>query len=157
MIIIKAQIQHLKDLVPLFDGYRVFYKKTSNPEAAKQFLKQRLEKQDTIIYIAYLPAKKHGAEDKAVGFMHLFHSFTSISMKPLYILNDLFVDKNYRKKGIGVALLNQAKKKAAQDHYKFVVLQTETDNPAQHLYENLGWKKDKDLHYIWENENLLKH
>lgn len=145
MIIIKAQIQHLKDLVPLFDSYRVFYKKTSNPEAAKQFLKARLEKQDTIIFIAY-------AEDKPVGFMHLFYSFTSISMKPLYILNDLFVHKNYRKKGFGVALLNQAKKKAKQDHYKFVVLQTETDNPAQHLYESMGWKKDKDLHYIWENK-----
>lgn len=146
MIIIKAEIQHLKDLIPLFDGYRVFYKQTINPEAAKQFLKQRLEKQDTIIYIAY-------AEDKAVGFMHLFHSFTSVSMKPIYILNDLFVHKNYRKKGIGVALLNQAKKRAKQDHYKFVALQTETTNPAQHLYKSMDWKKDKDLHYIWENKN----
>ena len=92
-------------------------------------------------------------EDKAVGFMHLFHSFTSISMRPIYILNDLFVDKNYRKKGIGVGLLNQAKDKAKQDEYKFVVLQTETDNPAQYLYKSLGWKKDKDLHFIWENKN----
>lgn len=44
MNIIKAEIQHLKNLTPLFDSYRVFYKQTSNPEAAKQFLKQRLEK-----------------------------------------------------------------------------------------------------------------
>ena len=147
MIIIKAEIQHLKDLVPLFDSYRVFYKKTSNPEAAKQFLKARLEKQDTIIYIAY-------AEDKAVGFMHLFHSFTSVSMQSLYILNDLFVKKNHRKKGIGVALLNQAKDKAKEDDYKFVVLQTETNNPAQLLYENMGWKKDDDLHFIWKNDKF---
>jgi len=147
MIIIKAEIQHLKDLVPLFDGYRIFYKQTSNPEAAKVFLKKRLEKQDTIIYIAY-------AEDKAVGFMQLFNSFTSISMKQLFILNDLFVAKNYRKKGIGLALLNQAKKQAVKQDHKFVVLQTETDNPAQHLYESLGWKKDKDLHYIWQNTSL---
>ena len=147
MIIIKAEIQHLKDLAPLFDAYRVFYRQTSNPEAAKQFLKQRLEKQDTIIYIAY-------AEDKAVGFMHLFHSFTSVAMQPIYILNDLFVDKNHRKKGIGVALLNQAKEKAKQDLCKFVALQTETDNPAQFLYESMGWKKDVDLQYTWENENL---
>jgi len=145
MTILKAEIQHLNDLVPLFDGYRVFYKQTSNLEAAKTFLKLRLEKQDTIIYIAY-------AENKAVGFMHLFHSFTSISMRPMFILNDLFVDKNYRKKGIGVALLNKAKEKAKQEQYKFVVLQTETNNPAQHLYESLGWKKDKDLHYLWLNE-----
>lgn len=147
MIIIKAETQNLKDLIPLFDGYRIFYKQTSNPEAAKQFLKQRLEKQDTLIYIAY-------SKDKAVGFMHLFYSFTSISMRPLYILNDLFVHKKYRKKGIGAALLNQAKEKAKQDDYKFVILQTEAHNPAQHLYESLNWKKDKDLHYIWENNSL---
>lgn len=147
MTIIKAQIQHLNDLVPLFDAFRVFYRQTSNPEAAKAFLKQRLEKQDTIIYIAY-------AEDKPVGFMHLFHSFTSVGMLPIYILNDLYVDKNYRKKGIGVALLNQAKEKAKQDHCKFVALQTETDNPAQYLYESMGWKKDVDLQYTWENKNL---
>ena len=147
MLIIKAQIQHLNDLIPLFDAYRVFYKQTSNLEAAKHFLKQRLEKQDTIIYIAY-------AEDKAVGFMHLFHSFTSVSMQSLYILNDLFVKKNHRKKGIGVALLNQAKDKAKEDDYKFVVLQTETNNPAQLLYENMGWKKDDDLHFIWKNDKF---
>ncbi|WP_452222996.1 GNAT family N-acetyltransferase [Lacinutrix chionoecetis] len=147
MIIVKAEIQHLNDLLPLFDGYRVFYKRTSNIEGAKKWLKERLEKQDTIIYIAY-------TEDIAVGFMQLFHSFTSISMKPLYILNDLYVAKNYRKQGFGVALLNQAKRKAKEDCYKFVVLQTEKDNPAQHLYEGLNWKQDKDLHYIWENESL---
>ena len=143
--IIKAEIQHLNDLVPLFDDYRVFYKQASNTEAAKAFLKERLEKQDTIIYIAY-------TEDKAVGFTHLFHSFTSISMCPLYILNDLFVDKNYRKKGIGVALLNKAKVQCKQDNYKFVALQTETNNHARHLYESMGWKKDKDLHFLWLND-----
>jgi GNAT superfamily N-acetyltransferase len=147
MIIIKAEIQHLKDLAPLFNSYRVFYKQTSDLEAAKQFLKQRLEKQDTIIYIAY-------AEDKAVGFMQLFHSFTSVGMLPIYILNDLFVHNNYRKKGIGVALLNQAKKKAEQNHCKFVALQTETTNPAQHLYESMGWVKDTDFQYTWENKSL---
>ncbi|MEJ6792389.1 MAG: hypothetical protein QNK89_06585 [Lacinutrix sp.] len=44
MIIIRTEIRHLKDLLPLFDDYRVFYKQTSDPEAAKQFLKVRLEK-----------------------------------------------------------------------------------------------------------------
>lgn len=58
------------------------------------------------------------------------------------------------KQGIGVALLKQAKRKAKEDAYKFAVLQTETNNPAQHLYESIAWQKDKDLHYIWKNESL---
>ncbi len=144
MNIIKANLQHLDELIPLFDNYRLFYKQTSDINSAKQFLKERLIKNDTIIYIAYL-------DNKAIGFTHLFYSFSSVSMQPLFILNDLFVDKNYRKQGIGIALLNKAKSLCKMLNYKGIGLQTETTNPAQHLYENQGWKKDPDLQYFWSN------
>lgn len=142
MTIIQANIEHLDDLVPLFDGYRIFYRQDSNLKEARNFLKERLTKQDTITYIAYV-------DDKAIGFTQLFPSFSSVSMQPVYILNDLYVDKNYRKQGIGVALLNKAKQLCRDKNYKGLALQTETTNPAQHLYESLGWKKDTDLQYFW--------
>ena len=145
MAIIQATIDHLNDLIPLFDGYRVFYRQKSDIRAAKDFLYKRLAAQDTIIYIAYM-------DKKAVGFSQLFPSFSSVSMQPLYILNDLYVDKNYRKQGIGVALLNKAKELCKENNYKGLALQTEKNNPAQHLYESLGWKKDKDLQYFWLND-----
>ncbi len=145
MTIIQATIDHLNDLIPLFDGYRVFYRQKSDIRAAKEFLYKRLAAQDTIIYIAYM-------DKKAVGFSQLFPSFSSVSMQPLYILNDLYVDKNYRKQGIGVALLNKAKQLCKEKNYKGLALQTEKNNPAQHLYESLGWKKDKDLQYYWLND-----
>ena len=121
---------------------RVFYRQKSDIRAAKEFLYKRLAAQDTIIYIAYM-------DKKALGFVQLFPSFSSVSMQPLYILNDLYVDKNYRKQGIGVALLNKAKQLCKEKNYKGLALQTEKNNPAQHLYESLGWKKDKDLQYFW--------
>lgn len=145
MKIIKAESQHLNHLIPLFDAYRVFYKQASNLEATRAFLKERLTNNDTLIHIAYL-------DDKAVGFTHLFHSFSSVSMQPLFILNDLFVESFYRKRGIGVALLNQAKLLCKTLNYKGIGLQTETTNPARHLYESLNWKKDPDLQYFWINE-----
>ncbi len=145
MKIIKAELQHLDDLAPLFDGYRVFYRQPSNIEAVKPFLIERLTNQDTILYIAYI-------NDEAVGFTHLFHSFSSVSMQPLFILNDLYVASNHRKKGIGVALMNEAKKLCRELDYKGVGLQTETSNPAQHLYESLGWEIDKDLQYFWTSK-----
>lgn len=61
----------------------------------------------------------------------------------------------YRKKGIGVALLNKAKQLCREQKYKGLGLQTETSNPAQHLYESLGWKKDHDLQYFWTNDELI--
>ena len=102
MTIIQATIDHLNDLVPLFDAYRIFYRQPSDRKAAKDFLYKRLTKNDSIIYVAFV--------DKiAVGFTQLFPSFSSVSMQPLYILNDLYVDKEFRKQGIGGALLNKAK------------------------------------------------
>ncbi|WP_452221053.1 GNAT family N-acetyltransferase [Lacinutrix salivirga] len=147
MKIVQAKTKQLQDLLPLFDAYRVFYKQDSNLKAAETFLKQRLSKQDTILLIAYI-------NNTAVGFTHLFHSFSSVSMQPLFILNDLYVAKNYRKQGIGVALLNKAKALCMQHNYKGVALQTETTNPAQHLYESMDWKRDEDLHYMWLNTDL---
>jgi len=123
MTILQANIEHLSILAPLFNGYRVFYKQQSDIEATKPFLRERLTKKDTLIYIAFI-------NDKAVGFTHVFHSFSSVSMEPLYILNDLYVDKNYRKRGVGVALLNTVKKLCKTTNYKGIALQTETTNPA---------------------------
>ncbi len=148
MTIIQATIDHLNDLLPLFDAYRVFYRQNSNPKEAKDFLYKRLTKNDTVIYITFI-------DKKAVGFIQLFPSFSSVSMQPLYILNDLYVEKLYRKQGIGVALLNKAKQLCREQNCKGLSLQTERTNPAQHLYESLGWKKDKDLFYFWANENLI--
>lgn len=145
MTIIKAHIEHLDLIVSLFDAYRVFYKRPSNKDAAKQFLFERLKNRDSIIFLALI-------ENKAVGFTQLYTSFSSVSMQPIYILNDLYVTKEYRKQGIGVALLNKAKQLCRDNNYKGLSLQTETTNPAQHLYESLGWEKDPDLQYFWTNE-----
>jgi GNAT superfamily N-acetyltransferase len=144
MQIFQATLSHLDELAPLFEGYRTFYRQTPNIEATKAFLKERLTKQDTLLFAAAI-------DDKIVGFTHLFHSFSSVSLQPLFILNDLFVDSNYRKQGIGVALLNKAKTMCKDLNYKGIGLQTETTNPAQYLYESLGWKQDPDLQYFWTN------
>jgi len=148
MKIIKAELEHLDHLVTLFDGYRVFYRQASNIKGARAFLTERLTQKDTIIYLAYV-------NDKPAGFTHLFHSFSSVSMQPIFILNDLFVASVYRKQGIGEALLNQAKERCKSLNYKGIGLQTETTNPAQHLYERLNWKKDQDLQYFWTNAYFL--
>ncbi len=147
MIIIKAHIEHLNLIVPLFDAYRIFYQRSSDKEAAKKFLFERLKNRESIIFLALI-------DNEAVGFTQFYPSFSSVSMQPIYILNDLYVKETYRKQGIGVALLNKAKQLCREQNYKGLGLQTETTNPAQHLYESLGWKKDPDLQYFWANEEL---
>lgn len=145
MKIIQATLKHLPDVVPLFDSYRTFYKQPSNVKAAETFLRERLEKEDSIIFITYI-------EKEAIGFTQLFGSFSSVSMQPLLILNDLYVCEKHRKKGTGTALLNKAKDYCKKQKNKGLSLETEITNPAQHLYESLNWKKDENLHYFWAND-----
>ena len=145
IIIIKAHIDHLEDLVPLFDGYRVFYKQSSDKEGARHFLLERFKNKDAVIFIAYI-------NDKAIGFTQIYPLLSSVSMQPIYLLNDLFVDGNYRRKGLGEALINKAKQLCVSENNKGLAIQTTFDNPAQHLYEKLGFEKETDLHFFWKAE-----
>ncbi len=72
-------------------------------------------------------------------------------MKHIFILNDLFVHSDYRGKGFGKALMNRAKEYAIDKNSKRLTLETSIDNPAQKLYERLGWRKDTEVfHYTLE-------
>ena len=146
--IVQAGLQELPVLAPLFDAYRVFYKQPSDLEQAHSFLKDRIEKQEATIFLAYV-------EEEAVGFTQLYQTFSSVAMQPFLILNDLFVTKHYRKQGIGEALLAAAKEYCSQLGYKGLALETAIDNPAQKLYERMGWTQDQEfLHYFWSNAGL---
>jgi len=145
MHIVKAELQHIPDLIPLFDGYRIFYKQTSDYVNAKTFLTNRIQNSESIIYIAY-------DDENAVGFTQLYPLFSSVSMQPMFLLNDLYVEDNYRNQGIGNLLIDKAKQLCKTLNYKGLAIQTAQSNPAQHLYERLGFVKDPDLHLFWKNE-----
>lgn len=105
-----------------------------------------MQKGESIIFIAFI-------NNEAVGFTQLFTSFSSVSMQPIFILNDLFVSANQRGKRVGSLLLSAAKEYCTKKGYKGLALETNKDNPAQHLYEKLGWKKDTDaFHYFWQSK-----
>jgi GNAT superfamily N-acetyltransferase len=128
-------------LAILFDQYRVFYDQKSDLEGAKTYLEERLNNHQSIIIITE-------DDGELVGFTQLYPSFSSVSMKPLYILNDLFVIKEYRGNGIGQILLKAAGNLGKSLGWKGMVLETHFDNPAQKLYKREGWVLDEDyLHF----------
>jgi len=137
MITIKyATLEDLEILVPLFDAYRQFYKQTADLTLARNFLKDRIQHQESEIFIA-LDENGNGA-----GFVQLYPSFSSVSAKKIWILNDLYVESQYRKQGIARKLINRVKELAAATQAGFVVLETEKNNTdAQRLYQNTGFKQ----------------
>ena len=46
----RATIKDLSELAQLFDKYRVFYHKESDVNGATDFLKQRIENDESVIY-----------------------------------------------------------------------------------------------------------
>ncbi len=145
MKIIQATLSNLEQLIPLFDAYRVFYKQGSNLDEARSFLKERFQKNDSVIFLAI------NDDGESLGFTQLYPSFSSVSMQRTYILNDLYVASAARKKGVGEILMETAKQFAVTSGSKGLTLETAIANPAQKLYQRLGWKKDTEVnHYTWE-------
>ena len=143
MKIIRATKEHISLIAPLFDAYRIFYKQSSDLSGAVSFLRRRIDAEESILFLAM-------NKNSPIGFTQLYTTFSSVSMESLYILNDLYVIPSYRGKGIGEALLNKAKEQCVLMHYKGIGLETSSENPAQNLYERLGWKKDiEHYHYFW--------
>lgn len=89
--LIQANLNHLDDLAVLFDVYRVFYKKETDLDAAKKFLRERLANDQSVIFMVY-------NDSRAVGFTQLYPVFSSVNMAAVWLLNDLFVDPVYRER-----------------------------------------------------------
>lgn len=142
MNIHQATTQDLEGLSNLFNLYRLFYEQKSDLEGAKAYIKERIEKQESVIFVAK-------DEQNYVGFIQLYPTFSSISMKRAWILNDLYVDEKARKKGVGELLLHKAKEYGITTGAKSISLSTATDNySAQRLYEKNGYKVDSEFfHY----------
>lgn len=140
MNILKAGRKHLPLLVPLFDAYRQFYRQAPNVAAAENFLHQRLVDGDSVIFLAL------GESGSPLGFVQLYPSFSSVSMKRIWILNDLFVIPEGRKQGVAEGLMKRSEQLAKETQAKELVLETARDNlPAQALYRKLGWKQEQEF------------
>jgi GNAT superfamily N-acetyltransferase len=136
----KADAQDVDMIAPLFDRYRQFYGQSSDLAGAREFIKARLSENESHIFLAHTDS----AKSIGSGFVQLYPSFSSVSMKRLWILNDLFVSDEFRGKGVAKALMQQAENFARETGAKGLTLKTAIDNlEAQNLYISMGWKQDK--------------
>ena len=132
----RATIEDVARLVPLFDGYRSFYEKSSDLKGAKTFLEARLAKSESVIFMALV-------DDEPAGFTQLFPIFSSMRMIKVWLLNDLYVDPNHRRNAIGRALMLRAIEHSRETGYSRVELATGVSNhQAQSLYESLGFERE---------------
>ena len=123
---------------PLFDAYRQFYQQPSDLPLAHAFLAARLERGESVIFVA-----ERGG--RPIGFVQLYPLFSSTAARPrrLWLLNDLFVAPEARGGGVGRALLARARRLAEETDAAGLELVTATTNAgAQRLYESVGYRRD---------------
>ncbi|HEX9496026.1 MAG TPA: GNAT family N-acetyltransferase [Candidatus Limnocylindria bacterium] len=139
---VRAELDDLDALVPLFDGYRRFYEQPSDVAGARAFLSERIKRNESVIFLAV-------ADGTIVGFTQLYPLFSSVSMERLWLLNDLFVAADARRTGAGRALLERAERHAREMGAQGLTLTTGNANlTAQRLYESCGWTRDTEFtHY----------
>ena len=142
--IFEATAFDLEQLAGLFDQYRVFYKQPSDVPAASIFLKDRMMKKDAVIYIA-------AEEDKLIGFVQLYPLFSSVQMKPMWLLNDLYVDASHRRKGVARQLIAIAKEHAKNSGSMGLMLETgRTNKEGNALYPSEGFQLIENNFYFFK-------
>jgi GNAT superfamily N-acetyltransferase len=142
----KATINDLKFIIELFDKYRVFYEKESDKEKAKDFLSNRLKHNDSEIFVAE-------TNNNLVGFVQLYPLFSSTRMQRLWLLNDLFVEKDHRGRGISKQLIEASKNLCKQTNACGLMLETAKSNiVGNQLYPKVGFSLDSEHNYYsWDN------
>lgn len=137
----QAVLSDLESIATLLDAYRQFYGRSSDITAARAFLLERLNQGESVIFVAFL-----GTDP--VGFTQLYPSFSSVSLARIFILNDLFVSPNFRKKGVAKKLMHAAAEFAKSMGAVRMSLSTSVSNQtAQALYESMDWQKDDQFYY----------
>lgn len=144
--LVKVNIEQLDDAALLFDMYRVFYRQSSDLERGRKFLADRIQNQESDIFLAYV-------EGKAVGFVQLYALFHYIKLEKQLLLSDLYVHPDYRGMGISVKLIDQAKAFCDEVGACGLMLETEkTNDIGNTLYPRCGFEYDAlhNYYYWWK-------
>jgi GNAT superfamily N-acetyltransferase len=143
-IIRQATYLDLDQLTELFDEYRVFYGKATDRKSAEAFLAQRLANADSVIFVAEEATTLQ-------GFTQLYPLLSSVRMKKLWLLNDLYVNEKYRGQGISIALIDEAKKLCRDTGACGMFLETAKSNDIGNmLYPKVGFELNADHNfYDW--------
>lgn len=137
----KATVSDAEELGVLFDLFRQFYRQEPDLQGATDYIKARLNYEDSAIYVA-------SSNDKLVGFTQLYPLFSSVGMKRMWLLNDLYVMEEHRNNNWGHQLIDAAKRLAANTNAAAILIETEkTNTRAQKLYAEVGFEEPDTLFY----------
>jgi ribosomal protein S18 acetylase RimI-like enzyme len=138
-----ALLTDVAELAALFDAYRIFYGAESAPPETEAFVKGLITQRKTHFFLA-----REAEGLPALGFVHLMPSITTVAMRPIWLLEDLYVSPVGRRRGVAAALMAHAEAFARKTGAERLTLATAQDNRhAQSLYKRMGYMKEEHFWY----------
>ena len=145
----------LSEVVRLFNAYREFYGEVPDEAQALEYIRARIALASAqppgqfSVAQYFLAWAGFDGGRRAVGFMHLIPSTNTLAMRPIWFLEDLYVEPESRRRGIATAFLRHAEQFARGTGAERVTLATAHDNmPAQALYRRLGYVREDHFSYF---------
>jgi len=143
-----STLHDLEKVAFLFDQYRIFYGADSDYNGALKFLGERIYENESVIFVAVEP------DGHFSGFVQLYPIFSSVKLKRQWLLNDLFVAEDFRKKSVGKKLIEACKDFCHETNSVGLLLETaKTNTSANNLYLNAGFNVMYEQNfYFWSAE-----
>ena len=133
-IIREATTSDVNEFASLFDAYRIDHGCESAVEACATFLSQRLSANESRALLAF-------SGNSCLAFAHLYPRFASLKLTRNWILNDLYVRAEDRRKGLARSLVQASKTLASEAGADTLSVTTTADNrAAKALYFSTGFQ-----------------
>lgn len=147
-VIERARAEEADRVAPLFDAYRQFYGAAPDLAGAHAFIAARLERAEAVVLVARSLEASSGSAD-IVGFVQLYPSFSSVSLGPILVLNDLFVLPAWRRFGVARSLIEESARHGERVGAIRIHLSTQaTNRPALRLYRSLDFIADVEFTHM---------
>jgi ribosomal protein S18 acetylase RimI-like enzyme len=147
-VIERARVEDADSIAPLFDAYRQFYGAASDLRSARAFITARLERDESVVLLARALPRPSEASS-AVGFAQLYPSFSSVSLGPIIVLNDLFVLPSWRRSSVARSLIEETARHGERVGAIRIHLSTQLTNaPARRLYQSLDFVADQEFVHL---------
>jgi GNAT superfamily N-acetyltransferase len=135
----QAVLDDIDAVSTLLDEFRQFQGKEPNLSACRDFLKDRMNHGDSVVFLASLGPRP-------VGIAKLYPSYSTTALARVFILNDLYVNSAGRRAGTASALLSAVEAYAWSFGACRVSLNVaQVNSTAQKLYLARGWSQDQEF------------
>ena len=143
MTIAVVREDDIPDLLPLMRAYSEFYGAPPDDERLLGVARMLIEQpHEGVQFIA------RDEDGEALGFATVYMTWETLDAGRLAVMNDLFVARQARGRGVGAALIEECRRFAAERRAGKLAWQTAPNNEIAHrLYESVGAKREDWVDY----------